>query len=73
MPLNEQADTDPPAAAALAWRDRTAWTDAFDRYGGDVYSLLVCLVRGNQPLAEDLHQEVWLAAIDRISQFSPDR
>jgi RNA polymerase sigma-70 factor (ECF subfamily) len=73
MPLSEQAETDPAMAAALARRERSAWTRAFDQHGADVYALIACLVRGNQTLAEDLHQEVWLAAIDRISQFSPAR
>jgi RNA polymerase sigma-70 factor (ECF subfamily) len=73
MPLSEQPDQDPLSTAALTRRDRAAWTQAFDRHSGDVYSFLACLVRGNQSLTEDLHQEVWLAAIDRISQFSPDR
>jgi RNA polymerase sigma-70 factor, ECF subfamily len=71
--LTEPADRDLPAAAALARRDRAAWTQAFDRHGGDVYALIAYLVRGNQALAEELHQEVWLSAIDRIEQFSPDR
>jgi len=61
------------SASALKQRDRCAWNQAYDRHVGDVYAFIFYLVRGNRSVAEDINQETWLAAIDRIENFCPER
>jgi RNA polymerase sigma-70 factor, ECF subfamily len=54
---------------ALAKRDRTAWATIYDRHVRDVFGFVYHLVGGDQSLAEDLHQEVWLAALEGIDRY----
>lgn len=53
-------------------RDPQAWASAFDAIAPATYRFLVHLV-GDRSQAEDLHQEMWTAALDGIDRFDPDR
>ena len=53
---------------ALA-RDRAAWSTIYDRHVRDVFGFVYHLVGGDRPLAEDIHQEVWLAALEGIHRY----
>jgi RNA polymerase sigma-70 factor, ECF subfamily len=54
---------------ALAKRDRAAWATIYDRHVGDLFGFVYHLVGGDRTLAEDLHQEVWLSALEGIDRY----
>jgi RNA polymerase sigma-70 factor (ECF subfamily) len=54
---------------ALARRDRAAWATIYDRHVRDLFGFVYHLVGGDRTLAEDLHQEVWLAALEGIDRY----
>jgi RNA polymerase sigma-70 factor (ECF subfamily) len=58
---------------ALARRDRTAWSAIYDRHVQEVFGFVYHLVGGDRVLAEDIHQEVWLAALDGFDHFDAGR
>ncbi len=58
---------------ALHQRDRQAWDTMYGRHLGDLFGWIYHLSGGNRHLAEDIHQEVWLIAIERIEQFDSAR
>jgi RNA polymerase sigma-70 factor (ECF subfamily) len=45
----------------------------YDRHVGAVFGLVYHLVGGDRAVAEDVNQEVWLLAIERIGGFDPAR
>jgi RNA polymerase sigma-70 factor (ECF subfamily) len=55
--------------AALARREKIAWAEVYDRYVRDVYGFVYHLAGGDLALAEDVHQEVWLAALEGIDRY----
>jgi RNA polymerase sigma-70 factor, ECF subfamily len=57
----------------LKARDSQAWEQAYEKYATRLYGFILHLVRRDQRLAEDLHQETWLSAIDGIAGFDPQR
>lgn len=63
----------PEAIADIRRRDRTAWATFYDRHVREVYAFVCHLVQGNRLVAEELHQEVWLSAIDNVDKFDPER
>ena len=54
---------------ALANRDRAAWSATYDRHVQEVFGFIYHLVGGDRIVAEDIHQDVWLAAIEGFDQF----
>jgi RNA polymerase sigma-70 factor (ECF subfamily) len=60
-------------ARALARRDRASWAKVYDRHVGEVFGLVYHLVGRDRTVAEDLTQEVWLLAIERIRSFDSTR
>jgi RNA polymerase sigma-70 factor, ECF subfamily len=54
---------------ALARRDRAAWAEVYDRHFGEVFGLAYHLVGGNRAIAEEVHQEVWLLAMEQVDRF----
>ena len=58
---------------ALKRRDRAAWARMYDQYVTELYAFIAHLMHGQQSVAEELHQETWLAALASIEQFAPDR
>lgn len=59
--------------SAIQRRERTAWATFYDQHVRQVYAFVSHLVQGNQAVAEELNQEVWLTAIDNIDKFDPHR
>ncbi len=57
----------------LKARQPSAWNQAFSELAPRLYSFILHLVRRDQRLAEDLHQEIWLAALDGIDGFESER
>jgi RNA polymerase sigma-70 factor, ECF subfamily len=57
----------------LARRDRTVWAAMYDRHVGAVFGLVYHLAGGDRSIAEDVNQEVWLLAIEKINGFDPNR
>lgn len=55
----------------LRRRDADAWHVLVDDLIPTSFALIGHLVRGDRTLAEDLHQEVWRAAMDAIESFDP--
>jgi RNA polymerase sigma-70 factor (ECF subfamily) len=53
----------------MARRDRSAWAVMYDRHVGDVFGVVYHLLGGDRGAAEDVCQEVWLLAIERIDGF----
>ena len=58
---------------ALARRDRDAWSATYDRHVQEVFGLVYHLVGGDRILAEEIHQEVWLAALEGFDHFDVGR
>jgi RNA polymerase sigma-70 factor (ECF subfamily) len=59
--------------AALARREKLAWAEVYDRYARDVYGFVYHLAGGDAALAEEVHQEVWLAVLEGIDRFDARR
>jgi RNA polymerase sigma factor (sigma-70 family) len=57
----------------LKARDSKIWDQTYEKYATRLYGCILHLVRRDRQLAEDLHQETWLAAIDGIDGFNPQR
>jgi RNA polymerase sigma-70 factor, ECF subfamily len=57
----------------LARRERAAWSAVYDHHARDTFGVIYHLVGGNRHLAEELHQEVWLAALEGFDQFDASR
>jgi RNA polymerase sigma-70 factor, ECF subfamily len=57
----------------LKAKDAKIWEQTYERYAARLYGFILHLVRRDQRLAEDLHQETWLAAMDGIAGFDPAR
>jgi RNA polymerase sigma-70 factor (ECF subfamily) len=62
-----------PPLGALRDRDPAAWNALYDELMPSVYSVVFHLARADRRLAEELHQEIWLAALDGITRFDPAR
>jgi RNA polymerase sigma-70 factor, ECF subfamily len=58
---------------ALARRDRAAWSALYDHHVQEVFGFIYHLVGGDRHLAEELHQEVWLAALEGVDHFDARR
>ena len=56
---------------AVAKRDRAAWATIYDRHVRDLFGFVHHLVGGDRALAEELHQDVWLAALEGIDRYDP--
>jgi RNA polymerase sigma-70 factor (ECF subfamily) len=56
---------------ALRRRERNAWDATYGRHVGAVYGCVAALVPDDRQTAEELHQQVWLAAIESIDGFDP--
>jgi RNA polymerase sigma factor (sigma-70 family) len=57
----------------LKARRADAWNRACDLYARRLHGFILHLVRGDAPIAEELHQQTWLAAVDGIARFDPQR
>ncbi len=55
---------------AVSRRDRTAWAVMYDRHVSDVFGLVFHLLGGDRAAAEEVTQDVWLLAIEKIEQFN---
>jgi RNA polymerase sigma-70 factor, ECF subfamily len=58
---------------ALASRERAAWSAIYDRHVHEVFGFIYHLVGGDRIVAEDIHQEVWLAALEGFDHFDAHR
>jgi RNA polymerase sigma-70 factor, ECF subfamily len=58
---------------ALARRERAAWSEIYNRHVQEVFGVIYHLVGGDRSLAEDIHQEVWLAALEGLDHFDANR
>ena len=54
---------------ALARREKVAWAELYDRHVRDLYGFVYHLAGGDAALAEEIHQDVWLAALEGIERF----
>lgn len=66
-------DDEPQLLRALQRRDQAAWARMYDRHVTAVFSFIFHLVARDRAAAEEINQEVWLVAIERVSQFDPAR
>ena len=57
----------------LKARDSKIWNQMYEAYATRLYGFILHLVRRDQRLAEDLHQETWMAAINGIAGFDLTR
>jgi RNA polymerase sigma-70 factor (ECF subfamily) len=69
-PMGDDSDR---MAQALRERDPAVWAETYDRHARDLFTFLAHLVHGDRPLAEELHQETWLAALAGIEGFDSER
>jgi RNA polymerase sigma-70 factor (ECF subfamily) len=54
-------------------RERQAWALLYDSLVHGTFGLIWKLTGGDRLVCEDLNQETWLAAIDSIKDFDPQR
>lgn len=66
-------DSQTQLAESLIRRDRIAWAATYDRHVGSVFGLIYHLVGRDRAVAEDVNQEVWTLAIERVGNFDPSR
>ncbi len=66
-------ESDQALVAELAQRSATVWARLYDRHAEDVFRFVAHLLHGDLSMAEELHQETWLAALSRISSYDPAR
>ena len=64
---------DPDAATLLKRRDRAVWAAAYDANVSATYAFVAHLVGGDRAAAEEVHQEVWAAAMAGIDGYDPTR
>lgn len=55
--------------AVLADRSEPAFTRLYDRHTPALYGLALRLVGGDEPQAEDVVQEAWIRAVERLARF----
>ena len=60
-------------ATDLRQREPAAWCGVYDAHAREVFGFVYHSVSGNRLAAEEICQETWLAAIDRIEQFDESR
>jgi RNA polymerase sigma-70 factor (ECF subfamily) len=58
---------------AMARQRPAAWSEMYDRHVREVFGFVYHLLGGDGPLAEELHQEVWLKALEGFERFDPRR
>jgi RNA polymerase sigma-70 factor (ECF subfamily) len=63
-------DEDRRLLRALARREKDAWATMYNRHRRDLYGFIHHLAGGDAALAEDVHQDVWLAALEGIDRFN---
>jgi RNA polymerase sigma-70 factor (ECF subfamily) len=64
-------DEDFRLVRAMARRDRSAWDAMYDRHVADVFGVIYHLVGRDRHVAEEINQQVWLMALERIDRFDP--
>ncbi len=71
--MNDRAVSD--AQLIEEWRngDENAFTELYQRYRLQLYSYLGKMVMGNTALVDDLFQQTWLRAIDRIGSYTDNQ
>lgn len=62
---------DADAPDALQRRERAAWDTAYGRHLAAVYGCVAALMPRDRQAVEEVHQQVWLAAIESIQRFDP--
>ncbi len=62
-----------PLFEELQTRDSIAWDDFYRRHVCEIYGFVSRLVSDDRSAADDLFQETWLAALDAIEQYDPNR
>jgi RNA polymerase sigma-70 factor, ECF subfamily len=63
----------PASFDRLRRRDGAAWSDECLQHSPDLYGFIFRLLAGDQSVADDVLQEVWLEAMRRIGSFDPTR
>jgi RNA polymerase sigma-70 factor, ECF subfamily len=58
---------------AMARRERHAWSVMYDRYVREVFGFIYHLLGAQRPLSEEVHQEVWLKALESFEHFDSRR
>jgi RNA polymerase sigma-70 factor (ECF subfamily) len=58
---------------ALRRRERGAWDAVYSRHVSAVYRCVAALMPRDRHLVEEVHQQVWLAAIESIEGFDPGK
>ena len=51
--------------------DQSAFEELYNQYRKPLYSYLNRLVAGQGALADDIYQQVWIKAVDRLARFKP--
>jgi RNA polymerase sigma-70 factor (ECF subfamily) len=72
--VTEQSQSPAPRDRELADRvlvdgDETAFRMLYRRHTPALYQLVLRILGGNQPDAEDVVQEVWIRAVEGLGQF----
>jgi RNA polymerase sigma-70 factor (ECF subfamily) len=57
----------------LQQRRAEAWAEVYDLHAPDLFAFVVHLLGGDRISAEEIHQEVWLAALSGIETFDAAR
>jgi DNA-directed RNA polymerase specialized sigma24 family protein len=63
-------DEDRRLLMALARHEKAAWAEVYDRHVRDLFGFVYHLTGGDRAVAEEIHQEVWLAALEGINRFN---
>src|SRR5262245_841341 len=69
--MNEDSPWEGDDPAGLQQRTRETWQSAYDRHVGAIFGFVASLLRGSRQPVEEVHQQVWLAAIESIDRFDP--
>jgi RNA polymerase sigma-70 factor (ECF subfamily) len=57
----------------LQRREPGAWGRTYDSHATDVFTFIAHLLHGDRAVAEEIHQETWLAALTGIDAFEAGR
>jgi RNA polymerase sigma-70 factor (ECF subfamily) len=60
-------------ADALRRRETEAWDRFYAQQADELYGFAFRVLRGERAAAEDLFQDVWIEAMQRIDRFDPER
>ena len=66
-------DAEQQLAIDLRRRRKAAWAGVYDAHAADIFAFVLHLLGGDRQGVDEVHQEIWMAALASIDSFDPKR